>query len=96
MASHEIRLKPSAIGDMDRLRKNDATRVADGMERHLTAEPTKESRSRIKRLKGIRDPDYRLRIGDYRVFYNVAGDRVDILRVMHKNETRTYYEEKQQ
>jgi mRNA-degrading endonuclease RelE of RelBE toxin-antitoxin system len=93
MARYEIRLKPSAIRDMDGLRKYDADRVADGMETHLGREPMKESRSRIKRLRGINDPDYRLRIGDYRVFYNVRGDRVDVLRVMHKNDTHEYYEE---
>lgn len=60
---------------------------------HLEAEPTKESKSRIKRLKGISDPDYRLRLRDYRVFYNVVGERVDVLRVMHKEETHDYYEE---
>ena len=93
MASCEIRLKPSAIREMDRLRKYGAARVADGMEAHLGHEPMKESKSRIKRLKGISDPDYRLRIGDCRVFYNVRGARVDVLRVMHKNDTREYYEE---
>ncbi len=53
----------------------------------------KESKSRIKRLKGISDPDYRLRVGNYRIFYNVTEDRVDVLRVMHKEETYKYYEE---
>ena len=95
MPRYEIHLKPSAIRDMDRLRKYDASRVADGMENHLGFEPMKESKSRIKRLRGIRDPDYRLRIGDYRAFYNVdVGDgRVDVLRVMHKDETHEYYKE---
>ena len=63
------------------------------MEKHLGSEPMKQSKSRIKRLKGIRDPDYRLRVGNYRVFYNVTEDRVDVLRVMHKDETHKYYEE---
>ena len=93
MAKYDIRLKPSAIRDMDRLRKYDAARVADAMETHLAREPMKENKSRIKRLRGISDPDYRLRIGHHRVFYNVRGDRVDVLRVMHKNETLEYYEE---
>jgi mRNA-degrading endonuclease RelE of RelBE toxin-antitoxin system len=93
MTTQGIRLKPSAIRDMDRLKTHDATRIADGMEQHLAFEPTKESKSRIKRLKGISDPDYRLRLGDYRVFYNVVGGRVDVLRVMHKKETYGYYEE---
>jgi mRNA-degrading endonuclease RelE of RelBE toxin-antitoxin system len=93
MGKYGIRLKPSAIRDMDRLRKYDASQIADGMEGHLGTEPRKESKSRIKRLKGISDPDYRLRLGDYRVFYNVVGQRVDVLRVMHKEETYGYYEE---
>jgi len=95
MLEYEIQLKPSAVKDMDRLRKYDATIVGDGMESHLSHHPTRESKSRIKRLKGISDPDYRLRVGNYRVFYNVheTQRRVDVLRVLHKDQTRQYYEE---
>ena len=93
MTEYAIRLKPSAIRDMNRLRRHDATRVGDEIEAHLSCEPMKESKSRIKRLKGIRDPDYRLRVGDYRIFYNVRANRVEVLRVMHKNETLEYYKE---
>ena len=95
MAAYEIVLKPSAIADMDRLRKHDATRIADAMEEHLQHEPTRVSKTRIKRLRGITKPDYRLRIGDYRAFYTVDEDalRVEVLRVMYKDETHSYYEE---
>ena len=95
MDPYEIVLRRSAIADMDRLRKHDATTIADAMEKHLQHEPRKESRSGIRRLRGVSDPDYRLRVGDYRVFYNVDDHarRVDVLRVMHKDETRSYYEE---
>jgi mRNA interferase RelE/StbE len=95
MRPYEIILKRGAVDDLDRLRKYDATQIADAMEKHLTYEPTKESRSRIKRLRGMSDPDYRLRVADYRVFYSVREPegRVDVLRIMHKDETRAYYEE---
>ena len=98
MPKYEIQLKPSAIEDMDKLRRQDAGRVADGIERHLATEPERTSTSRIKRLRGVSDPDYRLRIGNYRVFYSVdpAAGRVDVLRVMHKDETQEYYQELQQ
>ncbi|HEX7408287.1 MAG TPA: type II toxin-antitoxin system mRNA interferase toxin, RelE/StbE family [Candidatus Binatia bacterium] len=97
MRRYELVLKRSAIADLDRLRKYDATQIADAMEKHLTHEPTKESRSRIKRLRGVSDPDYRLRVADYRVFYSVRGQelRVEVLRIMHKDETREYYEERE-
>jgi mRNA-degrading endonuclease RelE of RelBE toxin-antitoxin system len=88
-------LKPSAIADLDALRKYDATQIADAMERHLQHNPTKQSKSRIKRLRGISNPDFRLRVGDYRIFYGVdeIARRVEVLRVMHKDQTRRYYKE---
>ncbi len=95
MGVYTIMLKPSAIADLDALRKYDATQIADAMERHLQHNPTKESKSRIKRLQGISNPDYRLRVGDYRIFYGVdeITRRVDVLRVMHKDQTLRYYKE---
>jgi mRNA interferase RelE/StbE len=95
MGAYRIILKRSAIADLDAMRKYDATQVADAIERYLLHHPTRESQSRIKRLRGIDDPDYRLRVGDYRVFYVVdeAARQVDVLRVMHKNKTAFYYKE---
>ena len=95
MDRYTIILKGSAITDMDALRRYDATQIADAMERHLRHHPTKESKSHIKRLRGISNPDYRLRVGEYRVFYVVDEDarRVDVLRVMHKDQTLAYYKE---
>ena len=95
MGVYTIFLKHSAIADLDGLRKYDATQIANAMERHLQHHPTKESKSRIKRLRGISNPDYRLRVGDYRVFYVVDKDahRVEVLRVMHKDQTLLYYKE---
>jgi mRNA interferase RelE/StbE len=95
MRAYTIILKRSAIADLDALRKYDATQIANAMERYLQHDPTKESKSRIKRLRGISNPDYRLRVGDYRVFYVVDEDarQVDVLRVMHKDQTLTYYKE---
>ena len=95
MPLHEIALKPSAIRDLDGLRRFEAAAVADGMENFLTHEPTKESKSRIKRLRGVQMADYRLRVGDYRVFYSVdsARSRVEVLRVLHKRQSAEFYEE---
>jgi len=95
METYKIVLKRSAVADLDALRKYDATQIADAMEKHLLHDPTKESRSRIKRLRGIRNPDYRFRVGAYRIIYVVDEDarRVDVLRVMHKDQTLPYYKE---
>ena len=95
MTRFEIILKQSAVRDMDALRKYDASAIADGMERHLSHKPGRISKSRIKKLKGIKDPDYRLRIGRYRIFYSIeeAQGRVIVLRIMHKDQTQEYYKE---
>ena len=95
MRAYTIILKRSAIVDLDAMRKYDATPIANAMERHLQHDPMKESKSRINRLRGIGNPDYRLRVAGYRVFYVVDEDarQVDVLRVMHKDQTLPYYKE---
>lgn len=92
MEKYLVKLKPEAVSDLDRMRKYDATKVLDGIEEHLRFEPTKESRSRIKKLRGSPPADYRLRIEDWRVFYRVSGREVHILRVLHKEDTQSFYE----
>lgn len=92
MARYRIELKPDAIKDLDRMRKYDATNVLDGIEKCLRFEPTQESRSRIKRLRGKPPADYRLRVDEWRVFYRVVDDKVQVLRVLHKEETKAFYE----
>jgi mRNA-degrading endonuclease RelE of RelBE toxin-antitoxin system len=92
---YEIILKPDAINDMDNLSKYNAAIVADAIENYLSINPTFISKSRIKKLRGRQKADYRLRVGNYRVFYNVdeINKTVFILRVLHKNQTKSFYEE---
>ena len=45
----------------------------------------KASKSRIKKLRGLRRPGYRLRIDDVRIFYDVSGKRVEILAIVSKS-----------
>jgi mRNA interferase RelE/StbE len=59
--------------------------VRDAMEIHLRHEPTKVSKSRIKRLRESSHPQYRLRVDDLRVFSDVEGDEVRILAIVEKS-----------
>jgi mRNA-degrading endonuclease RelE of RelBE toxin-antitoxin system len=63
------------------------------IEVHLTHEPTKVSKSRIKRLQGLSQPQYRLRVGDIRVFYDVTETQVQILAVVTKAEAKSWLDE---
>ncbi len=81
---HEIVLAPQAAQDVKRLRAHLRAAVRDAIEKHLRHEPTKTSRSRIKCLRGLSRPQFRLRVGEVRVFYDVAEKRVEILAVVLK------------
>ena len=82
---HEIILAPEAVEDLEALKAFDRTAVKDAMETHLRYEPTKTSRSRIKRLRGIRRPQYRLLVGEHRVFYDVTAESVEVLAILPKS-----------
>ncbi len=81
---------------MQSLRALDAhirAQVKDAIELHLRHEPAKVSRSRIKRLRGLSQPQYRLRVADIRVFYDVAKTTVEILAIVPKDEAQGWLEE---
>jgi mRNA interferase RelE/StbE len=59
----------------------------------LRHEPKKVSRSRIKRLRGLRQPQYRLRVGDVRIFYDVTETTVEVLAIVTKSEAESWLAE---
>lgn len=89
---YEIVLAPEAIEDLDGLKANVRATVREGLETHLRHEPAKTSRSRIKRLKKLSQPQYRLRIGEVRVFYDVIEKRVEVLAIVLKSEAAEWLE----
>ena len=82
----EIILSPDAGKALAALPGHTRSQVRDGIEVHLRYEPAKLSKSRIKRLRGLERPRYRLRVGDMRVFYDVTEDEVYVLAVISKPE----------
>lgn len=82
----EIVLAPEAVEDLRSLKASERSAVKEALETHLRHEPAKTSRSRIKRLRGLARPQYRLRIEDVRVFYDVSGSIVEVLAIVAKSE----------
>lgn len=72
---YEIVLSPEAAQDLKRLGAHKRAKVKRMMEVHLRNEPAKTSRNRIKRLRGLSQPQYRLMADDIRVFYDVGKTR---------------------
>jgi len=86
----DIILAPEAVDDLKRLKAHVRAAVRAALETHLRHEPAKTSRSRIKRLRGLRRPQYRLRVDDIRVFYDVSGMTVEILAIVSKSEAESW------
>jgi len=86
----EIVLAPEAVADLKRLKASLRTTIRAALETHLRHEPEKRSKSRIKRLHGLSKPQFRLRVGDVRVFYDVTGSTVEILAIVSKSETAAW------
>jgi mRNA interferase RelE/StbE len=84
---YEIEVAPQAVGDLDNLKANVRAEVRDAIEKHLRHEPTKTSKSRIKRLRGLSRLQYRLRVDDdIRPFYDVTEEVVQVLAIVLKSE----------
>ena len=82
---YEITFAPEARDDFRRLTAHHRAAARDAINRHLRHQPTRLSKSRIKRLRAIDKPQYRLRIGDLRVFYDVHGGEVEVLGIVDKS-----------
>ena len=87
---YSIVLAPEAAEDFRALKANLRSTVRKALETHLRHAPTKGSKSRIKRLRGLSRPQYRLRVDEIRVFYDVSETTVEILAIVPKSEAQSW------
>ena len=89
--AHIVELSDEARQDLAGLRAFDRSAVAKEMLTVLSVNPTLKSNSRIKLLEQPAPTQYRLRVGDVRVFYDVRNDgSVWVKRVMYKEMAQIY------
>ncbi|MCG3160226.1 MAG: hypothetical protein JMDDDDMK_01295 [Acidobacteria bacterium] len=91
--AYRIVFTENAIADYEELDARWRATIRDAISIHLTHEPRKESKSRIKKLKDVKHPEYRLRVAEMRVFYDVDGSDVVVLAIMTKEKTDQWLEE---
>jgi len=78
---YSVGLKPKATRDLRRLKKQDATRVADALERLADG-----LSGDVKRLTNF-SPEYRLRVGRYRVLFEIENEEdIVVYRIVHRRE----------
>jgi mRNA-degrading endonuclease RelE of RelBE toxin-antitoxin system len=87
---YAIVLAPEAAEDFRALKANLRSVVRDALETHLRHAPTRVSKSRIKRLRGLSRPQYRLLVNEIRVFYDVTDTAVEILAIVPKSEAQSW------
>ncbi len=90
---YEIIFAPAAVRDQRRLTARHRATIRDKIELHLRHQPELLSRSRIKRLRGFQRPQYRLRVDEYRIFYDVVVDAVEIIAILPKSRAYQWLEE---
>jgi mRNA interferase RelE/StbE len=88
---YEIRYASEAVADLRGMRTFDQRNVLNGIELHLLHQPKTVSKSRIKLMLQPFWSQYRLRVGDFRIYYDVNDDErvVNVLRVLVKTTDQT-------
>jgi mRNA interferase RelE/StbE len=83
MASYRVELTRSAEKDLRRIDKSQVAAIYRGLE-GLAADPRPHG---VKKLSGA-DRTYRIRLGDYRIVYEIEDDALVVLviRVAHRKD----------
>jgi len=85
MDRFEIELSPAALRDLDDLELGTVTKIISDIK--ILAENPFPKGKLIKKIKGKKNPFYRLRIDKFRVFYEIQPMKVIVLRIISKKET---------
>jgi mRNA interferase RelE/StbE len=77
---YQIEFKPRAVKDMKSFTPEDRRRIMskiEGLQNDLSGD--------VKRLTNF-TPEYRLRVGNYRILFETEGDKVLIYRIRHRKD----------
>ena len=77
----QIEWTEPALEDLATLDKGVARRIKQAVERFAAT-----GAGNLKRLQGIHPPEFRLRVGDWRVRFHDRGDWIHVLRVRNRKE----------
>lgn len=77
----EIEWTGAALDDMAALDKGIARHIQQAVERFAAT-----GAGNVRKLQGIDPPEYRLRVGDWRVRFHLAEETIRVLRVRNRRE----------
>ena len=73
----DIELTPEATDDLRALRRYHQRQIVDAIQSQLLHQPDQQTRNR-KQLRPNRLAEWELRVGDFRVFYDVDAQRATV------------------
>lgn len=76
---YQIEFKPKAIKDLHKIPVNDRERIINKIEAMQD-----DLQGDVKRLTNF-TPEYRLRVGDYRILFELAEQTIIVYRVKHRS-----------
>lgn len=77
---YKIEFKPRALKDLRSINRTDAQKILvkiRAMEKDLAGN--------VKRLTDF-EPQHRLRVGDYRILFDIENDSVTVYRIKHRRQ----------
>ena len=77
---YDVQFKPGALRDMEGLSSQIRARLLARIE-----EMSNDLKGDVKRLTSF-TPEYRLRVGAYRVLFEIEGEKIVIYRIRHRRE----------
>ena len=77
---YEIEFKPRAMKDCKKIVKTQVQRIFNGIEGM-----SDDLKGDVKRLTNF-TPEYRLKVGDYRVLFETDKDKIIIYRIRHRKD----------
>jgi mRNA-degrading endonuclease RelE of RelBE toxin-antitoxin system len=87
---YDIRYSSEAIEQLKSLRAFDRAAILDQIGQILSVNPMIVSKARVKRLHEPAPTQFSLRVGEFRVFYDVAEEVVLIIQILKKQDCVDY------
>ncbi len=84
MRNFRLQVTKSASNDLNSISSDQREKILKDVE-SLFSNPLSFG-TKIKKLRGFRQPLYRLRSEDYRILYQVQGDLITIMRVIDRKD----------
>ncbi len=82
-----ITLSNAAAQNFRNLPTSFQQQILDALNKYLKQRPYLVTKTRIKVLQGFQPTMYRLRSGDYRIYYRIYQRSVLVLNIMHKKDS---------